>query len=87
MRYVSRAARTLTGYAPGELLDNARIAFGDLIYLEDREPVWDQVQQAVREGRRYQIEYRIHKRDETTVWVWDQGRCVAEEGGKGPKTL
>ena len=83
MRHVSQAAQRLTGYAPGELVDNARIAFAELIWPQDRERVWEQVQKAVRADRPFQIEYRLSRRDGSLAWIWEQGRGVPDPNHKG----
>ncbi len=48
MEYVGAFSAELTGYAPAELVDNQTVAYGDLIYPDDREPVWEAVQEAIR---------------------------------------
>ncbi|WP_462321555.1 sensor domain-containing protein [Halochromatium sp.] len=83
MRYVSRAAQRRTGYVPAELIGNARIAYAELIYPDDRERVWDEVQQAVRAGRSFQSEYRIHNRAGSLRWVWEQGCAVPDNDHEG----
>ena len=87
MRYVSQAAQSLTGYTPGELLDNARLAYAELIDPEDRERVWQQVQTAVSEGRPFRIEYRLRRRDGARAWIWEQGRSVPDPDHKGRMLL
>ena len=78
MRYVSQSAQRLTGYRPDELIDNAHVAYADLIWPRDRARVWEQVQQAIRADRPFQVEYRLRQRDGGVVWVWEQGRAVAD---------
>jgi len=73
MRDLSRACQALTGYAPEDVMDNALVAYGDLVHPEDRERVWGVVQEAVRTGRSYQVEYRLRRRDGTLVWISEQG--------------
>jgi diguanylate cyclase (GGDEF)-like protein/PAS domain S-box-containing protein len=79
MRYVSRAAQRLTGYAPVELIGNARIAYAELIHPDDREHVWKEVQQAIRADRSFQLEYRLSRQDGNLIWVWEQGCAVRDK--------
>ena len=87
MRYVSRAAHTLTGYAPADLIGNARAAYADLIHPEDRQRVWEEVQQAIGAGRPFQLEYRIDRRDGNLIWVWEQGCAVPDKDHEGATVL
>ena len=59
MEFVSDGCSRLTGYPASELLENQGVAYGDLILPDDRQAVWDEVQQALAERRRFQLEYRI----------------------------
>ncbi len=80
MELVSEGADALTGYRPEELMGNARVAYGDLIHAEDRDRVWEIVQEALVERRNFQIEYRIVDREGHERWVWEQGAGVFGEG-------
>ena len=84
MRDVSPAAQALTGYGPAELVNNAGIAYADLIHPQDREHAWEKVQEALSEGRSFQIDYRLRRRDGTLAWLWEQGAGVPdmERGGR-----
>jgi PAS domain S-box-containing protein len=75
MEFVSDGAFELTGRASADFLQNRTVAFGQLIHSEDRERVWKEIQDALREDRPYQLEYRLQVsgRDKT---VWEQGRGV-----------
>lgn len=87
MRYISRAAVALTGYEPMALIGNAQVAYAELIHPEDRQSVWDQIQQALGADRSFQIEYRLRRRDGTLVWIWEQGRAVPDKACKGRLVL
>jgi len=79
MLFVSEGCRRLTGYAPEELVEDRDVAFGDLIHPEDREAVWESIQQAVRDDRRFEIEYRILTKESEERWIWERGTRVARE--------
>ncbi len=83
MQYLSEGCRELTGYPPGALEENREVAYGELIHPEDRERVRAGVEAAVREGRPFQLIYRIRTRGGQEKWVWEQGRAVDPAAPRG----
>lgn len=81
MEWVSQGSLLLTGYAPADLM-RGRVAYGDLIEPDDRDRVWDEVQQALVERRAFQLVYRIRARDGERRWVWERGRGVYDGSGR-----
>ena len=86
MELVSDGCAELTGWTADELVENAAVAFGDLIAPEDRGRVWNEVQEAVAAGRPFRVEYRLIARDGLEKWVSEHGVAVPTPGG-GPVTL
>ncbi len=80
MEFVSPGCRDLTGY-PSKALEENRIHYSDLIYPEDRQMVWEQIQRSLREHATYRCEYRLLTAEGDVRWVWDQGSAVYDEGG------
>lgn len=76
MEFVSGGARQLTGLRPRELVGEDAVPYGHLIHPDDRDRVWQEVQQAVRDGNPFQITYRILPTTGGERWVWEQG-CAA----------
>jgi PAS domain S-box-containing protein len=83
MEFVSRGCLDLTEYAPEELVGNLAAAYGDLIVEDDREMVWDEVQDAVAKGGLFQLLYRITTKSGRLKWIWEQGVAI----GDGSSTL
>jgi PAS domain S-box-containing protein len=81
MEFVSEGALELTGYPSGDLVDNEKTAFGELIHPDDRKAVWDEVQAALREDRPFQLTYRIVT-PQGVKWVWEQGQGVSTPRGE-----
>jgi PAS domain S-box-containing protein len=81
MEFVSLGCLALTGYAPADLIGNKTAAYGKLIRPEDRRWVWEYVQRHLVRRMPFQIEYRIHARDGTEKWVWEQGSGVLDDHG------
>jgi PAS domain S-box-containing protein len=82
MEFLSEGCLELTGYAPAELLGSAPKAYVDIIHPEDRERVWEEVQAALREGKKFQLLYRIVPKEGGEKWVWEQGLGVCSATGK-----
>lgn len=81
MEFVSEGCYPLTGYHPQDFLHNRRITFASLIHVDDRDRVWDSVQNALVEQTNFQHHYRIRNADGTEKWVWGQGQGIFNEYG------
>ena len=81
MEFVSEGSLDLTGYPPEEFRAETGLSYGDLIHEEHRKPIWEKVQQALREGEPYRLTYRIRSK-EGIKWVWEQGQGVLTENGQ-----
>jgi PAS domain S-box-containing protein len=84
--FVSEGSLTLTGYAPSEITAGGAVTFGELIHPEDRQRVWDAVQDAGRRRMPFDLEYRIRAKDGTEKWLFERGRFVPSSG-EGPFLL
>jgi PAS domain S-box-containing protein len=82
MEYLSEGIRTITGYAPADLLEAGTVAWGDLIHPEDREAVWDKVQEAVRRNLPFEFTYRVRTRLGEERWVRERGQGVRRPNGE-----
>ncbi|TGK04790.1 PAS domain S-box protein [Leptospira semungkisensis] len=81
MEFISDGCFELTGYSPSDFVSNRTISFADVIHEEDREQVYRDVIDAIRENLPYRLVYRIHHRSGNTKWVFEQGSAV--KGDKG----
>ena len=79
--YVSDYALELTGYTAAALMESPTL-FGSLISEEDRQRIWDEVQEAVGGGERFTLHYAIHHRDGGLRFVEEVGQGVYDESGK-----
>jgi PAS domain S-box-containing protein len=63
MEFVNQNSLKLTGYSPKELINNTRVSFVDIVHPDDRQMIWDTIQEAVEQKRPYQLNYRIKTAD------------------------
>ncbi len=82
MEFLSEGCLELTGFAPADLLRNARTSYLEIIHPDDRERVWDEVQFALRERRKFQLLYRIVTRNGSEKWVWEHGLGIFSADGE-----
>ncbi|MFO7889469.1 MAG: PAS domain S-box protein [bacterium] len=82
MEFVSMWASSLTGYKPSELINNKKIAYGDVIHPADRKAVWEGVQKAIKKKKHFELEYRIITKKKKQKWVWERGRGVFINGSQ-----
>lgn len=73
MEFISEGCEIVTGYSHEALEGNKKISYGDLIVEEDREYVYDTIQEAISENKPFKMEYRIKKSTGEIRWVWEQG--------------
>ncbi len=81
MQFVSDGCLELCGYAKDQLEGKHEVSWGDLIHMDDRTRIWDEVQNAVRDKLPYQFSFRIHTKEGQEKWAWEQGRGVYDEEG------
>lgn len=80
MEFVSEGTEVLTGYAPEEFVKERGVRYGDVIHPADRQYVWKTVQEALKAGRHFELEYRIVTRSQEVKWVWERGTAVLRGG-------
>ncbi len=73
LEYASKGCYDLTGYQTDELVGNRVMAYGDLIYPDDREMVWINIQNALVQRKSFELVYRIHTQSRNVKWVREVG--------------
>ncbi|MDZ7844722.1 MAG: PAS domain S-box protein [Anaerolineales bacterium] len=82
MVFVSEGAKSLTGYEPEEIRAGGTVNYGEIIHPQDRDKVWEVVQEAVEWDRSFQIQYRIRTKGGQVKWVWEEGKAIGERDGQ-----
>ena len=82
LEFVSEGCLELTGHTAAELGRGGSVHYGDLILQEDRQEVWDEVQEALESGEPFLLEYRIRTADGRIRWVWERGAAVRDAEGR-----
>ncbi|MHB9286755.1 PAS domain S-box protein [Halobacteriales archaeon Cl-PHB] len=81
MVYVSEGCRELTGYDAEALEEDGGIVWGeDVLHPADAEEAWKTVQDALDDGERFELTYRIVTADDEVRWIWERGSGVYEDG-------
>jgi PAS domain S-box-containing protein len=79
MEFVSDGCVALTGYPAADLVSGA-VPYNSLIHPNDRERVWNEVQDALQQGLPFRFTYRIRSAHGRETWVWEQGVGVYSGG-------
>jgi PAS domain S-box-containing protein len=82
METVEGDVEALTGYTATELEASDGIWGEEVLHPDDREPIWDAVQEGLAEDGTFEITYRIVTNDGRTKWVWEQGRAICDDEGE-----
>lgn len=81
LEYASKGCFALTGYHAYDLIMNQVTAYGDLIYPDDREMVWINLQSAFLQRKSFELVYRIYTRNRQIKWVRELGACTLGDNG------
>ena len=79
VEFVSAGCLSLTGYAPHELVFNQVVSFEEITHAEDRQRVRCAIDTAVALGQRYNVEYRIVRKDGSVCWVVERGSVSSQQ--------
>jgi PAS domain S-box-containing protein len=79
MVFMSDGCHELTGYAPEDFVQNEKMAFADIIHPQDKPRIWDIIQGALEEGRKFEIEYRVVAAGGDQKWVNERGLQVGTD--------
>lgn len=81
MEFVSEAVFTLTGYEPGEIIENQVRSWGSLIHHHDQPRILEVINEAAEKSSRFRLTYRLQTKDNKYRWVSEQGTWVYDNEG------
>ena len=81
MYYLSAGIEDLTGYGPGDFLENRVRSFASVLHPDDAASVRRHVDDAVSSAGSFAVEYRIVRSDGQVCWVLDKGHVMDSEQG------
>jgi len=82
MIFVSNGCKELTGYSPEDLVFNKVVSYEEITFKDDREMVRKTIEEAVRLGTRFEVEYRIVHANTDIIWVCGRGHPIYNAQGK-----
>ncbi len=83
MEFISPSCQDLTGYLPDKFIQSREVSYGrDVMLQDDRERVWQDVQEALKDRKPFQSSYRIRTVEGPVKWVWEQGCGIFSETGE-----
>jgi two-component system nitrogen regulation sensor histidine kinase NtrY len=81
MEFMSDGCAELTGYSADDFV-SGRVSYGAIIHPDDRNTVWNAVQDAVARRSGYRTQYRLLTAQGDARWLWEQGQGVYGPDGE-----
>ena len=82
MEFISDGCMEITGYRPEDLILNHKVSYNSLIIDEDKDKVWNDVQDNLQSKKPFTLEYRIRSADGKMRWIWEKTNGIYSESGK-----
>lgn len=79
--YVSENVEEMTGYMQSAFVEQGK-SFGEIIHPEDLTLVNQTTEEALRDKQKWNLEYRMVKRDSSIIWVQEKGKGVYDSDGR-----
>lgn len=82
MYFISDYINNLSGYPASDFINSSLRKFSEIIHPDDRQRVWDTVDEKIEKNIPYNLEYRIIDSKGEIRWVLEKGQPVNGESGK-----
>jgi len=79
MEFISAGVEELIGYADRDLIGNRKISYAQIIHPDDKQKVWDHIQDALAKKQDFEITYRIQIENSIEKWVWEKGQGIFDD--------
>jgi len=80
--FISGGCLNLLGYENNEFKEIFNKKREELIYHKDRERVSAEIEDQLINSSKYNVEYRIERKDRSIIWILDNGQIVKDRDGK-----
>ncbi len=80
--YVSDNVERITGYPASDFIANKVRSFGSIIHPADSDKIASALNNAIKHGTPYSLEYRIINATGEVVWLSERGQAIAGSDGK-----
>jgi PAS domain S-box-containing protein len=74
MEYISEGCLELTGYHARDLIGNKKTSFNAITHPDDREKIWNKIQEALAEKTGFSLVYRVITAEGREKWVMEKGQ-------------
>jgi PAS domain S-box-containing protein len=81
IKYINNNIYTLTGYSSEEIINNKKKHYETLIHPEDLSTLNKKIRNCTPLQNYYQVEYRIHDKNNDEKWILEQGSCSFNKKG------
>ncbi|MBA4313670.1 MAG: hypothetical protein C0417_13685 [Chlorobiaceae bacterium] len=82
MEYLSDSCKALLGYEVEDFIEDKRLSYNDIIHPDDRERIWNEVQEAIGRKDKYELNYRVRTKDGVEKSVWEKGTGIYSPDGE-----
>lgn len=82
MIFMSDQVHEITGYTAEDLVKNSVITYAELIREDHRKKVWETIQDALEQKKRFDITYPIIHKNSKQVWLSERGVGVYDSKGE-----
>ncbi len=80
--YISDGIEAAAGYPASEFVGDRFRSFSSIMHPDDCERFWQIVQDALKQGKPYEIEYRINNANGNIHWMLERGQGVIGKDGQ-----
>jgi diguanylate cyclase (GGDEF)-like protein/PAS domain S-box-containing protein len=83
IRFMSDHIEEICGFPAADFVGTAVRTYGSIIHPDDHRFVIDEIEEALREGSPYRLQYRVIHAAGGVRWVSERGRAILGQDGEG----
>ncbi len=82
MKFMSPSCLDLTGYLASDFIDSKKRTFGSIIHKDNSNFNVDSINDAIKLGTSYEVEYKIVTKNKITKWVLERGMPIFDDNNE-----